>query len=111
VTSHPYAHLDMQNGYIAEQLAQEAADAEFRDLRDTAERSTNSRPNPYAHLNERQTLLAEQFEQQAGADGSDLRDLINAADLPTRDKAALAQAWGGAEATAEYRTDDTDDEF
>ncbi|MEU4241895.1 hypothetical protein [Actinoplanes sp. NPDC026619] len=74
----------------------------------------SSHPNPYAHLDDRQTALADQFEQEAGADGSDLRDLLNASDLSGTDKAALAQAWGGQEAAAEYRNqaaDNDSDEF
>jgi hypothetical protein len=65
--------------------------------------------SPYAHLTERQTALADEFEQQAGAVGADLKDLLDASDLPAADKAALAQAWGGAEAAAEYRDDDSDE--
>ena len=68
----------------------------------------SSHLNPYAHLNSRQTALADQFEQEAGADGSDLRDLLNASDLSNSDKAALARAWGGPEAAAEYRTTTAD---
>ena len=73
-----------------------------------------TQPGPYAHLDDRQTALADQFEQEAGADGSDLRDLLNASELSNTDKAALAQAWGGPEAAAEYRdqpTDNDSDEF
>ena len=68
-----------------------------------------SRPNPYAHLDERQLGLADDFEQEAGIDGADLKDLLDASDLPTTDKAALSQAWGGPEAATEYRTDDSDE--
>ncbi|MEU4239771.1 hypothetical protein [Actinoplanes sp. NPDC026619] len=68
-----------------------------------------SHPNPYAHLNPRQLGLADEFEMEAGIDGADLRDLLSTAALSRTDKAALAQAWGGPEAAAEYQSDDTDE--
>ena len=71
-------------------------------------------PNPYAHLDERQLGLVDQFEQEAGIDGADLKDLLDASDLSNTDKAALSQAWGGPEAAAEYRDQPSDndaDEF
>lgn len=70
---------------------------------------TGNHPNPYAHLDERQLGLADQFEQVAGIDGADLKDLLDdASDLPNTDKAALAQAWGGPEAAAEYHDQPAD---
>ncbi|MFG1609501.1 hypothetical protein [Actinoplanes sp. NPDC049265] len=66
-------------------------------------------PNPYAHLTSYQENLAEDFELKAGIDGADLKDLLDNSDLPTTDKAALAQAWGGPDAGAEYRTGDSDE--
>jgi hypothetical protein len=68
-----------------------------------------SHPNPYEHLDARQLGLADDCEMEAGIDGADLKDLLDSSDLPAGDKAALAQAWGGPEAAAEYRTDDTDE--
>ncbi|RSM59469.1 hypothetical protein DMB66_27680 [Actinoplanes sp. ATCC 53533] len=43
----PYTpHLDTRYGYLTEQLAQEAADAEFRELRDAAERNNTDTAAP-----------------------------------------------------------------
>ncbi|WP_045742287.1 hypothetical protein [Actinoplanes rectilineatus] len=61
------------------------------------------KPDPYAHLDDRQNGLCNEFEQQAGATGADLHDLLAEADLPDTDRAALAQAWGGPEAAAEFQ--------
>jgi hypothetical protein len=70
-------------------------------------RIAGCKPTKYDELNRAQRKLYDQVDQIAGAQAADCRDVLIAQDALARDKAAVAEAFGGAGAGAEFRREHT----
>lgn len=57
----------------------------------------------YADLTSKQKRLYDEIEQRGGYSGEDLRDVLTAIEAEARDKAAVAEVFGGDGAGAEFR--------